>query len=213
MIALNGSCPIESGYIGKIADNECSHGRLPGDRTRPCGCWPHYEYYRDPTVHERAVLAILSAPAITQEAMTLPDEAINEAPFGRKADGTPRKRPRPAWLDDPVRAEAAAAKRRKKTPAAEPAASNGAEPALSQRETGELLQMLDRIEAEFDARITEIDAEEARLREQLAALTERRAAIDADEAQLREQFAALEARRQRLQLGRQAVEVGQRVTV
>lgn len=23
-----------------LADNECKHGRLPGDRTDPCGCWP-----------------------------------------------------------------------------------------------------------------------------------------------------------------------------
>ena len=31
--------PIESGYSGKLADHECRHGRLPGDRTPVCGCW------------------------------------------------------------------------------------------------------------------------------------------------------------------------------
>jgi hypothetical protein len=35
-----GGDPIESGAWGKLADNECKHGRLPGDSTEPCGCWP-----------------------------------------------------------------------------------------------------------------------------------------------------------------------------
>ena len=35
-----GACPIEAGVIGRLADHECRHGRLPGDRTAPCGCWP-----------------------------------------------------------------------------------------------------------------------------------------------------------------------------
>ena len=35
-----GVCPIEAGLIGQLADNECKHGRLPGDRTPKCGCWP-----------------------------------------------------------------------------------------------------------------------------------------------------------------------------
>ena len=35
-----GTCPIEAGVIGRLADHECRHGRLPGDRTCPCGCWP-----------------------------------------------------------------------------------------------------------------------------------------------------------------------------
>jgi hypothetical protein len=33
-------CPIEAGLLGRLADNECHHGRLPFDRTPPCGCWP-----------------------------------------------------------------------------------------------------------------------------------------------------------------------------
>jgi hypothetical protein len=32
-------CPIEAGVLGRLADHECPHGRLPFDRTRPCGCW------------------------------------------------------------------------------------------------------------------------------------------------------------------------------
>lgn len=33
------TCPIESGFLHGLADLECGHGRLPGDRTPPCGCW------------------------------------------------------------------------------------------------------------------------------------------------------------------------------
>jgi hypothetical protein len=35
-----GSCPIEAGTLGRLADHECRHGRLPLDRTAACGCWP-----------------------------------------------------------------------------------------------------------------------------------------------------------------------------
>jgi hypothetical protein len=35
-----GSCPIEAGALGRLADHECRHGRLPFDHTAPCGCWP-----------------------------------------------------------------------------------------------------------------------------------------------------------------------------
>jgi hypothetical protein len=34
------SCPIEAGLLGRLADHECLHGRLPFDRTPSCGCWP-----------------------------------------------------------------------------------------------------------------------------------------------------------------------------
>ncbi len=34
-----GHCPIEAGTLGALADNECRHGRLAGDRTPPCGCF------------------------------------------------------------------------------------------------------------------------------------------------------------------------------
>lgn len=46
-----GPCPIEAGALGRLADHECRHGRLPFDRTAPCGCWPQ----------ERA--AVLALPA------------------------------------------------------------------------------------------------------------------------------------------------------
>lgn len=28
------------GPLIPMADDECEHGRLPGDRTAPCGCYP-----------------------------------------------------------------------------------------------------------------------------------------------------------------------------
>lgn len=35
-----GADPIEAGLVGQLVDNECTHGRLPHDGTRRCGCWP-----------------------------------------------------------------------------------------------------------------------------------------------------------------------------
>jgi hypothetical protein len=40
MVECGGRCPIEAGVLGRLADHECRHGRLRGDRTPPCGCWP-----------------------------------------------------------------------------------------------------------------------------------------------------------------------------
>ena len=40
MRQAGGACPIESGVLGRLADHECEHGRLPGDRSAKCGCWP-----------------------------------------------------------------------------------------------------------------------------------------------------------------------------
>ena len=40
MSECGGRCPIEAGMLGKLADHECRHGRLPFDRTPACGCWP-----------------------------------------------------------------------------------------------------------------------------------------------------------------------------
>ena len=39
MAACGGRCPIEAGVLGRLADHECRHGRLPFDRTSACGCW------------------------------------------------------------------------------------------------------------------------------------------------------------------------------
>lgn len=52
MATCGGRCPIEAGVIGRLADHECRHGRLPRDRTPPCGCSPE----------EGAVLLALSWP-------------------------------------------------------------------------------------------------------------------------------------------------------
>ena len=53
MAECGGRCPIEAGILGRLADHECRHGRLPGDRTTACGCWPV----------EGAVVVALSRPA------------------------------------------------------------------------------------------------------------------------------------------------------
>ena len=39
MRLAGGACPIEAGLLGRLADHECAHGRLPGERTAKCGCW------------------------------------------------------------------------------------------------------------------------------------------------------------------------------
>jgi hypothetical protein len=57
-----GRCPIEAGVLGRLADHECRHGRLPRDRTPPCGCWPE----------EGAVVLTLSRP-------------VKRPPVGRRA--------------------------------------------------------------------------------------------------------------------------------
>lgn len=36
---LEDACPMEAGLVGHLTDNECEHGRLPGDRSPACGCW------------------------------------------------------------------------------------------------------------------------------------------------------------------------------
>jgi hypothetical protein len=40
MAECGGRCPMEAGVLGRLADHECRHGRLPFDRTPACGCWP-----------------------------------------------------------------------------------------------------------------------------------------------------------------------------
>jgi hypothetical protein len=39
MAQCGGRCPIEAGVLGRLADRECRHGRLPFDCTAACGCW------------------------------------------------------------------------------------------------------------------------------------------------------------------------------
>ena len=62
MVECGGRCPIEAGVLGRLADHECRHGRLPCDRTPACGCWPE----------EGAVVLALSRP-------------VEESPVGRRA--------------------------------------------------------------------------------------------------------------------------------
>jgi hypothetical protein len=38
MAECGGRRPIEAGLVGKLADHECRHDRLPFDHTPPCGC-------------------------------------------------------------------------------------------------------------------------------------------------------------------------------
>jgi hypothetical protein len=52
MAECGGRCPIEAGLLGRLADHECRHGRLPFDSTLACGCWPQ----------EGAAVSILPAP-------------------------------------------------------------------------------------------------------------------------------------------------------
>jgi hypothetical protein len=40
MAECGGRCRIEAGVLGRLADHERGHGRLPRDRMPPCGCWP-----------------------------------------------------------------------------------------------------------------------------------------------------------------------------
>jgi hypothetical protein len=39
MVECGERCPIEAGTIGRLADHECSHGRLPFDHTPASGRW------------------------------------------------------------------------------------------------------------------------------------------------------------------------------
>lgn len=94
------------------ADFECEHGRLAGDtcpspvvkyldgttvqswpEDHPCGCWPSEQI----TVERMPVRELLAAPNL-MSTLKRAEEAVmetTEAPFGYKADGTPRKRPAP----------------------------------------------------------------------------------------------------------------------
>jgi hypothetical protein len=56
MAKCGGRCPIEAGLLGRLADRECRHGRLPFDRTASCGCWPD----------EGAIVSARSAPVEEQ---------------------------------------------------------------------------------------------------------------------------------------------------
>ena len=37
--ARYGSCAIEAGFVGNLADHECKHGNLPTDAVPSCSCF------------------------------------------------------------------------------------------------------------------------------------------------------------------------------
>jgi hypothetical protein len=114
------------------------------------------------------------APAITTEevsellATEVPSQngsGSEEAPYGYKGDGTPRKRPAPAWVNDPAKLAAAAAKRsgpRKPKATAKPALDGHEASSLLDRSKQEIRdeeQRLARVVGELRAQHEQAQAE------------------------------------------------------
>jgi hypothetical protein len=85
------------------ADYECEHGRLGGDPTPACGCWRSELPAPTAVVHVTTpdLISILTPKEAPLMLTAAPERAAlpagtPEAPFGLKADGTPRKRPAPS---------------------------------------------------------------------------------------------------------------------
>lgn len=134
-----------SSYLAsKDPDNECPHGRLLGDASPACGCYPSEVLTPVPRP--------VQAPAVSHEEARQLMSTI-EAPFGYKKDGTPRKRPVPT-----AAIEAAKRARQAKKPAATPTAARA------------LLSGTPDITASIDARLAELRDEETRLEKARAAL-------------------------------------------
>ena len=208
LVARDGSCPIESGVIGRLADNECIHERLPFDRTPACGCFPqegkavvptHYigpAYVSDfprgaPAITSEEVDQLLDATVSTSNGNG--NDASPEAPFGYKADGvTPRKRPYPDWLKDPQKL-AAAAKKRSRSTTGRSSRANG-RPAISNGEAGVLARTTREIESEeqrLAGIVRELRAQREQLVAELAQLDESVAAAEEQHAPLAAAVAAL----------------------
>lgn len=190
---LGGACPIglvaDGGYVEPIsqrswsqllADDECAHGRLAGDPTKPCGCWPtelpgftlaiapERELLEPTAVVHAATPDLMSVLTPRKEPLMLtaaPERLALPpglpAPFGVKLDGTPRKRPGrkpkpvPAPEPDPVRM-------------AIEAAAN-LEPVALVRPTSVVhltdSSLLSKIVLDIDAEIARLEAAKARLLE------------------------------------------------
>lgn len=102
-----GSYVDESAAIGRLcgmgwsfadADLECAHGRLAGDPTKPCGCWPTEapDFKREPTRVVHVATPDLMNILTRKEPLMLntgPERLALPAgpPYGYKLDGTPRK--------------------------------------------------------------------------------------------------------------------------
>jgi hypothetical protein len=85
------------------ADYECEHGRLGGDPTPACGCWRSELPAPTVVVHVTTpdLISILTPKEAPLMLTAAPERAAlpagtPEAPFGLKANGTPRKRPAPS---------------------------------------------------------------------------------------------------------------------
>ena len=211
LVARDGSCPIESGVIGRLADNECRlHGRLPFDRTPACGCFPqegkavvptHYigpAYVSDfprgaPAITSEEVDQLLDATVSTSNGNG--NDASPEAPFGYKADGvTPRKRPYPDWLKDPQKLAAAAQKRSRSTTGRTRRARANGRPAISNGEAGVLARTTREIEAEeqrLAGVVNELRAQREQVVAELAQLDQAVATAEEQHAPLAAAVAAL----------------------
>lgn len=140
------------GPVGRMpnpmdAINECEHGRLPH---QACACFEdagvrpirHEEIVPQPTRHATPAITTEEArELVTGVATTTADP---DAPWGRKKDGSPRKRPG----RQPKR------KRRAVRPAS---------PAVSTAEARVLISPAPEITASIDARLAALRDEEARL--------------------------------------------------
>lgn len=166
---------------------ECEHGRLPSDRSEPCGCYtPGQERARplhiripesrnpgiipDPPTRRRR-----RAPAITPEEATemlTPVADSPDAPYGLKADGSPRRKPgRPAKA---VAAAAAPAQSRiPDPPAPEPdfIAEKRREIDGRLRELADEREVKSGLRDQLNATLHQLDEEAAKLRKLQEALS------------------------------------------
>jgi hypothetical protein len=168
-------------------DYECEHGRLAGDvcpsprvvftsgefngvvvqtwpHPDPCGCWPQEAKPSVPTPD------LMTTLKLAQEA-TVPDETVvtttpEPAPFGRKADGSPRKRPAPSAEQlaaaSAGRARAAQARRNAKelrTDGTSAVAGTSTVPSIAVVQS----PVIARLVAELDAEIEQLNSARNRL--------------------------------------------------
>ena len=81
MRQAGGDCPIEAGVLGRLADHECAHGRLPGDHTPKCGCWPQENA---PVIALSQRAATATAANQTEGCLTRDGERRSHAPLSNR---------------------------------------------------------------------------------------------------------------------------------